>query len=360
MLRSFAFAIALLSLIDRTFVAADQGKALGKFVILVEKQEVVLSHPRILPRLPQTVAQAVCSPVCSVLDSAANTCAGDACFCPVLTAVGTPCSQCYASVNITAAELLASAFSICASEFSGAGGATTTQNLIFSTSTASTSAFVGLAAACKSQCNLINSALSLCTDDFCFCPTALAAGSACSSCLMTADISQGTQLGSAIYICQTEFSAGTAASTTKSLALPFALGLTTSTVTNHPGTIPTTATTASTSSQGGLSGGAIGGIVGGIMGVIAIGAVAIFVLLRRGSTREPRANADQYQSNQPRPAAPQQVSNYTEKVEPQPQFAPVEPIQDEIPSGGLRYLDPDQTAEYGGSEPISGRTARNY
>ena len=346
-------------------MAADTGEALGKYVVLVEKREFVIEHPRLLPRQGNL---GVCSAVCSEVNSAVSTCSGDACFCPILTLAGTPCSQCYASINVTAAALLGSAFSICSSEF--AVTASTTNLSITSNSASASSTFVGLAAACTKQCSLVNQALSLCVDDACFCPTALSAGPACSSCLLTVDFIQATDLGSALTICQTEgFGSGNAATNTNSFSLPFPLG-STITVTASAGDV-TSSTTSSATSKGGLSGGAIGGIVGGVVGAVAIGAVAVFVLLRRGNTRDPRVDSGQYfPPDQPPPAPPsQRHGDYTEKAETDPRVVPAEPVNEEVPSGAIKYLDPDETAAHGvfpsareneSSGPVGARLASDY
>jgi len=346
-------------------MAADTGEALGKYVVVVEKREFVTTHPRLLPRQGNL---GVCSAVCSEVNSAVSTCSGDVCFCPILTLFGTPCSQCYAAVNVTAAAALSSAFSICSSEFSSL--ATTTNPIITSSSGSATSTFIGLAAACSQQCSLVNRALSLCADDTCFCPTALSAGPVCSSCLMTVDFAQATDLGSAFTICQTEgFGSGNPATNTRSFSLPFSLASTvTVTASASDGT---TSTTTSSSGKGGLSGGAIGGIVGGVIGAVAIGAIAGFVLLRRGSTREPKVDPSQnFPPYQPPPVAPsQRYGDYTENVGPDPRVVPAEPTNEEVPGGAIKYLDPDETAAHGSfpsapdnesSGPVGARLASDY
>ena len=343
-------------------MAADTGEALGKYVVVVEKREFVTTHPRLLPRQGNL---GVCSAVCSEVNSAVSTCSGDVCFCPILTLFGTPCSQCYAAVNVTAAAALSSAFSICSSEFSSL--ATTTNPIITSSSGSATSTFIGLAAACSQQCSLVNRALSLCADDTCFCPTALSAGPACSSCLMTVDFAQATDLGSAFTICQTEgFGSGNPATNTRSFSLPFSLA-STITVTASASDGATSATTSSTSSKGGLSGGAIGGIVGGIIGAAAIGTIAGFALLRRGRTREPNDPGQNFPPYQPPPMAPSQ--RYGENVEPGPGVVPAEQTNEQVPGGAIKYLDPDETAAHGlfssapeneSSGPIGARLASDY
>jgi cobalamin biosynthesis Mg chelatase CobN len=64
-------------------------------------------------------------------------------------------------------------------------------------------------------CASINNAVNACTDDACFCPTALAVAAACASCYATVNATLSADLSSAIVQCQTEgYSAGEAVPTT--------------------------------------------------------------------------------------------------------------------------------------------------
>lgn len=323
--------------------------ALDKVIILIEKREFLVEHRLQLRQVATTVGP--CASQCSVLNQAISTCPDDTCFCPILTAAGTGCSQCYATLDITAANDLSSAFSICESEF------------FFSTSA------TALASACSVPCNLINQALTVCSDDTCFCPAALASGSQCSSCLATVDIQQAHDIGSAIQICQNEFPATTGFSpptvyvTTGSPTMAF------TPVRTGAAESATTSTPSSTSakSSSGLAPAAIGGIVGGFIVLFAAAAILAFCLIRRRNTTRQSVQL-MSQSTFAEPAAPY--------AEPAPKYVESETVygtnmivddnnamETEVPSARLRYLDPDDVApvvDQTGSGPVGGRTARNY
>ena len=134
-----------------------------------------------------------CPNQCGVIDSAANSCTDDACFCPTAVALGPACSQCLSTVNVTQAQIVGSAISICESEFPTltphtTGPAAPTQS----------------AGQCP-QCSIIDSAVEACSDDVCLCPTLIQLGPGCSSCLATVNATEAAILGSAITICKTEF-----------------------------------------------------------------------------------------------------------------------------------------------------------
>jgi hypothetical protein len=68
---------------------------------------------------PTTSSSTTCSSQCSLYNQAvANTaCTLDECFCPTVTVGGPPCSICFATINITYANIIGSVISICSSEF---------------------------------------------------------------------------------------------------------------------------------------------------------------------------------------------------------------------------------------------------
>jgi hypothetical protein len=65
---------------------------------------------------PTTVVNNVCGVQCSNIDVAMTSCINDACFCPTLLVSGAECSSCWATENVTAANDIGSAISICISE----------------------------------------------------------------------------------------------------------------------------------------------------------------------------------------------------------------------------------------------------
>ena len=56
-----------------------------------------------------------------------------------------------------------------------------------------------------SQCSIIVAAATSCPDNACFCPTAVALGPACSSCLLTVNVTEAAVISSIINECQSEF-----------------------------------------------------------------------------------------------------------------------------------------------------------
>lgn len=354
-----SFAIALLFL-PLELCLADSGDTVGKLVVLVEKHEFIRSHPRVLPRIPQDPnPSTICSPLCSDIDSAVATCLGDSCVCAALQASGAACSECFADVNATVAANLGSAFAICESEFP--------DGVDISTTVPATTTEEGvLAAGCTTECSLLNSALVACVDDDCFCPTALSVGSACSHCLMTVNATQGTDVGSAISICQTEFGSENTASTTSGFALPFILGSKTATVTVSATNAPDSDSKSSNSAgKSGLPVGAIVGIIVGVVAALAISAMAMFFLLRRRRTRQQGTATNQFPPYQPRrtEAAASDADTQKSGTKSQNGFVP-----DEIPVAAIKYLDPDETAAQEAfpsapawqGEPLSARTNGNY
>jgi hypothetical protein len=364
MLRSLpSIAIALLWL-PLELSLADSRHAVGKFIVHVEKHEFVHSHPRLRPRIPQDPnISIICSSFCSDLNSAAATCLGDSCFCAVLSASGSTCSECFADVNVTVAADLGSAFAICATEFPDGIDITTAAPVI----TGDPTSVEELAEECTTECSLLNSALVTCADDLCFCPTALSVGSACSNCLMTVNATQGTNLGSAISVCQTEFGSGDTVSTTPNIsALPFILGSQTATVTVSATDVSDSDSKSSDSAgKGGLPVGAIVGIIVGVVAALAIGAIAMFFLLRRPSARPQGTSTNQFPPYQPPRTGAAASDADTEKSGAESQTGL---LQEEIPSAAIKYLDPDETVAQEAfpsgpawqGEPTGARTNGNY
>jgi hypothetical protein len=345
-----AFAIAL-SALEAHSAEAPRLPDLAKIVVLVQQQEIYQYdfHP-----LQQRQAAGNCLSQCSYVNQALTTCADDSCFCPAVTVGASTCSQCYATVNVTAASVWSSVMGICSSEFPG--GVTAT---ISSATPVTTTSTLSFPAACTSQCALISQALVSCTDDFCFCPTATSAGSACSRCLATVNIDQASDIGSAMSICSSEFG-GSGDLTAQALTLGFPttsfIDLTeyntpTNTASNNallgastsPSTAPT-ASSSSSSSSGGLSKGAIGGIVGGFIALLVIGATVLFCCIRRPKRRDPRYSTDPVGPNPvaaaqdyPPPDYPPPTKESEAGIE-----SPSTGGVNDIPSGRLRYLDEDE------------------
>ena len=154
---------------------------------------------------------APCNNVVSALSMCTSSANSFACVCPTVVASGLACSSCLASVDADAtdASFLGSLHNRCA-----ATGTATTIDL------------------CDAPCNDVVSALSTCTasaDSFaCACPTVVASGLACSSCLASvdADATDASFFGSLYTRCKS--------STTMNAAL-------TSTPTTRP-TVPKTTT----------------------------------------------------------------------------------------------------------------------
>jgi hypothetical protein len=108
-----------------------------------------------------------CDPYCSYVQEAYFGCFDDACLCPRLLASALPCSSCLASVDAdhTDAAAIGSDYSSCKA---GTGPIPTTD-------------------ACDASCSKVGAAYLSCSDNACFCPTILASGLACSSCLVSMD-----------------------------------------------------------------------------------------------------------------------------------------------------------------------------
>jgi hypothetical protein len=58
---------------------------------------------------------------------------------------------------------------------------------------------------CPDLCAPIVSALQVCTNDACFCPTAVAHGPACSSCIASVNVTRANSVGSFVTGCISEF-----------------------------------------------------------------------------------------------------------------------------------------------------------
>ena len=340
--------------------------ALAKIIVLVQQEEIYPydSHPL---QHRQVAATTNCLNACSYVNEALTTCADDACFCPAVTVGASTCSECYATVNVTAASVWSSVIGICSSEFPGV---TATATLGTPTTTTSAPSFP---AACTGQCFVISQALVSCTDDFCFCPTATAFGALCSQCLTGVNITQADDIGSAMSICSSEFGITTGSATAGSAhALTFGTPTTsfnaltefdtptsTTSSTTFLGTganSSTSATTSPSSSSSGLSKGAIGGIVGGFFALLVIGAVILFCCIRKPKRRDPRSSSEQDPPYPP--AAPQDylppdypppkqyeagVENYypPKQMETSTESVSAAEVND-VPSGRLRYLDEDE------------------
>lgn len=214
----------------------------------------------------------------------------------------------------------------------------------------------GLATACSSQCSLINQALAECDGDACFCPTALTAGSKCSQCLATVNVTQAIDMGSAMQICATEFLTASLSSTSHARpALPtmYALPIMSSTAVGTGSSTASSQANSSTSSSKGLPAGAIGGIVGGFIALLLIASVCIFCLARRPKTRKVRdqSTVDPIYPKEPPPKYIEAGMDANIAAEP------------EVPSARLRYPDPDADEDNrnpDNSGAIGGRLARNY
>jgi hypothetical protein len=211
------------------------------------------------------------------------------------------------------------------------------------TTSAKTSSMAQLPSACSSQCSPINQALTQCSEDVCFCPTALSAGPSCSQCLVGLYPASATALGSAMSICQTEFPTTTRPYTTDSIP----------TYLSSPSSSPVT----TSSSPGGLSGGAIGGIAGGVIGGILIIGLAVILCLRRRS-----AGTQNNVGYQPAPMTP--MTPMVPAYQPSPtvsKFAEAgeKPSEYETTtSARLRYPEADYQLDSVGE--FGGRTGGNY
>jgi hypothetical protein len=290
-----------------------------------------------------------CNSQCSLVDNGLSICNDDACFCPYVTQGAAQCSQCFATVNVTAAAQWSSVISICHSEFPATTAILTSTAKAATTSARASSVPTITAAACSSQCSLINQALLLCNADSCFCPTALADGPACSQCLASVFPASALALSSAMSICKTEFPTGT---TTQNAALQPTKATTTQPTTLLP---VTTSSPTSTSGSSPLSPGEIGGIAGGVIGgVILLGLAGFFCLYRRRSaSQEPQMGQVAYTAApvdyQPSPT----VVKHVEAGEQAPGYS------ETVTSARLRYPE----AEYGGQGnqvEFGGRTGGGY
>jgi hypothetical protein len=155
-----------------------------------------------------------CDAPCSNVIVYASSCSDDACFCPYAIASASACSSCllHVDANPTAAADIGSALSICQVE------ETAVVNTPAATPTPTPTATTG-SDPCDAPCANIITYASVCTDDACFCPYAIASASACSSCLLHVDAnpSAAADIGSALSICQVEETGGTAVATTTSV-----------------------------------------------------------------------------------------------------------------------------------------------
>lgn len=152
-----------------------------------------------------------CNSQCSLINEALDVCTDDTCFCPTVVAEGPACSQCFAMVNVTEANLIGSVITGCVSEFPSLA----TANPITATASG--------ANPCSTQCAVVANAASTCADNSCFCPTFLELGPACSSCWATVNATEASLLGSLLTDCMT--AGGTTAGTHP---LPTTTGQTTS------------------------------------------------------------------------------------------------------------------------------------
>ena len=179
------------------------------------------------------IATCTISP-CQIIFEAHSSCTDDACFCPTLVAEGPACSACYATVNVTEAQLISLALQDCYSEYPSLAtgtGATTTG----ATSTGAT-LIPPTSLPCAAQCAGINSAESLCPNASCLCSTLIAQGSACSSCYATINGTQATLIAQSLLSCQSEFASSSnslssktsSTSTTKSVTISLSISSTTS------------------------------------------------------------------------------------------------------------------------------------
>lgn len=347
---SIAYVVVLYAL-QADSVELPKLPSLAKIVVLVQQQEIYQydSHPL---QHRQVVATTNCINQCSYVNQALTTCADDACFCPAVTVGASTCSECYATVNVTAASIWSSVIGICSSEFP-AGITTTTSSATPVTATATPS----FPAACTSQCALISQALVACADDVCFCPTATVAGAVCSQCLATVNITRAGEIGSAMSICSSEFGTTSAGDGTLTFGSP-----TTSfnEFTEYNTPTPTTSNNAllgastnsftsptassSSSSSGGLSKGAIGGIVGAVVALLVIGMIILFLCIRRPKRHDLGYATDQ---DQPDPVAASK--DYRPPNYPPPPTKGEASIEsnstvevNNVPSGRLRYPEADE------------------
>ena len=162
--------------------------------------------------------------VVSALSMCTSSANSFACVCPTVVASGLACSSCLASVDADAtdASFLGSLHNRCAAT----GTATTTDP-------------------CDAPCNNVVSALSTCTasaDSFaCACPTVVASGLACSSCLASvdADATDASFFGSLYTRCKSPTTMNAALTSTPTTQ-PTVPKTTTSTIVNSIATHPNT------------------------------------------------------------------------------------------------------------------------
>ena len=128
-----------------------------------------------------------CDATCSNVILATSVCSTNAgCLCPTILASGLACSLCLEIVDADAtdAAFIGSAYAEC----TGAGPTPTLTS-----------------DPCDVQCSNVAVGASVCSTNIaCFCPTILASGLACSSCLATvdADATDAASIGSAYAYCQ--------------------------------------------------------------------------------------------------------------------------------------------------------------
>jgi len=175
---------------------------------------------------------------CVSLNNADSACTDDACFCPAAVTLGPQCASCYATVNATLSSALATVVSICSAE--GFGGAAPPVTSTHAPTTAASSRGSG-ADPCitNSACSSIFSAADACSDDACFCPTALALGSACSQCYATVNATLAADLSSAMVGCASEGFVATDAAITHSSSTVPANTVVITTITSTPTSSPT-------------------------------------------------------------------------------------------------------------------------
>jgi hypothetical protein len=136
-----------------------------------------------------------CSASCSNINVAATSCVNDACFCPVLEVSGSVCGQCWATVNVTQASVVASVMSGCSAQYPITSALPLTP-LPPSPTTPNP---------CSAICNNIGVAATACPNDACFCPIIEASGSACSACYATRNTTQASVVSSVMSQCLLQY-----------------------------------------------------------------------------------------------------------------------------------------------------------
>lgn len=137
-----------------------------------------------------SLAPSQCSTQCARITQAAFVCLDDACFCPIILADGSQCSQCWASQNLASADFYGSQIAACRSELATMPAATQTS--------------LPPLAPCEGFCYPIIQAAATCTDDVCFCPTIIAQGSYCSQCWEPFNTAEASFVASLLSGCQSE------------------------------------------------------------------------------------------------------------------------------------------------------------